>query len=108
MQKSLWLSFDLGVKGDYESMYAWLDNHQATACGDNMAFMKYEVPERSADEMLRQVTKDLRASIDFKNSDRIYIAYLADDGSLKGRFVIGKRRAAPWQGYGDAATQEDA
>ena len=108
MQKSLWLSFDLGVKGDYESLYAWLDNHQATECGDDVAFVKYEVPEGSADEMLRRVTKDLKESIDFSKSDRIYVAYLGDDGTLKGRFVVGKRKAAPWQGYGDAATEEDA
>lgn len=107
MQKAVWMSFDLGVKGDYESLYAWLDNHQATECGNSVAFFKYEVPGGSAEELLKGLTKDLESSIEFRKSDRIYIAYRADDGSLKGRFILGKRKAAPWQGYGDAATEED-
>ena len=108
MQKAVWLSFDLGVKGDYESMYAWLDNHQAIECGDSIAFFKYQVPSSSADELLKRLTKDLKNSVNFRKSDRIYVAYRADDSTLKGRFIFGKRKAAPWQGYGDAETEEDA
>ena len=26
MQTRIWLSFDLGVSGDYEGMYMWLDD----------------------------------------------------------------------------------
>jgi hypothetical protein len=35
MQRAaVWISFDLGVRGDYEGMYAWLDTHNAKECGD--------------------------------------------------------------------------
>ena len=107
MEKALWLSFDLGVKGDYESMYAWLDNHQATECGDSVAFLKYKVRDDSAEGLPRELTKDLKSSIEFKKPDRVYVAYLGDNTTLKGRFIIGRRKAAPWQGYGDAGTEED-
>jgi len=108
MQKTMWLSFDLGVRGDYESLYAWLDNREATECGNGAAFLKYEVPHDSTDELLKQVASDLRSSVEFGKADRIYMAYIGDDGDLKGRFIVGKRRAAPWHGYGDADSEEDA
>ena len=28
----IWLSFDLGISGDYEGMYAWLDDKNAQEC----------------------------------------------------------------------------
>ena len=35
MKHFVWISFDLGVKGDYEGMYAWLDSKDAKECGDS-------------------------------------------------------------------------
>ncbi len=26
MKKALWISYDIGVRGDYEGLYAWLDS----------------------------------------------------------------------------------
>ena len=37
MKKFIWLSYDLGIGGDYESLYSWLDNHEAKECGDSVA-----------------------------------------------------------------------
>ena len=34
MNKALWLSYDLGVKGDHEGLDAWLDDHDAEECGN--------------------------------------------------------------------------
>jgi len=31
-----WLSFDLGLRGNYELLYAWLDAMEAKECGDNV------------------------------------------------------------------------
>ena len=46
MQRSIWLSYDLGVRGDYEGMYSWLENHAAKECGSSVAFLKnYEFYE---------------------------------------------------------------
>ncbi len=27
MKQVIWISYDLGVKGDYEGLYGWLDGH---------------------------------------------------------------------------------
>jgi hypothetical protein len=29
-----WISFDLGLQGDYEPLYEWLDRHEALECGE--------------------------------------------------------------------------
>ncbi|MFH1115168.1 MAG: hypothetical protein V1792_14760 [Pseudomonadota bacterium] len=39
MKKGVWIYFDLGINGDYEGMYEWLDKHNAHACGENFAFV---------------------------------------------------------------------
>ena len=31
---TVWISYDLGIRGDYEGLYAWLDSHRAKECGD--------------------------------------------------------------------------
>jgi hypothetical protein len=38
MKSAIWLTFDLGVRGDYETLYTWLDQRLAKECGDNVAF----------------------------------------------------------------------
>ena len=42
MHTVMWMSYDLGVKGDYEGLYAWLDDHDAKECGNSVAFLRYE------------------------------------------------------------------
>lgn len=27
--RTIWISYDLGVQGDYEGLYGWLDTHKA-------------------------------------------------------------------------------
>lgn len=103
MNKKFWLSFDLGVQGDYNHMYAWLDNHKAVECGDSNAFVEYSVPNTmTVDEFLAYLKNDLENSISFRPGDRIYvIVYVERKKNTMGRFIIGKRKASPWEGYGD-------
>lgn len=106
MIKTIWLSYDLGVKGDYQSFYAWLDNHKAIECGDSLAVIKYEVPEGAT--LPDKLKQDLDASITFSKTDRVYVIWKNDnDGNTKGRFIIGKRKASPWEGYGDSVSEDD-
>lgn len=106
MKKAIvWLSYDLGVNGDYPGLYSWLDNEKARECGDSIAFIKRDASD--PENMVELLKKDLKESVRFNKNDRIYVAFVGDDGSAKGRFIIGKRKAAPWQGYGDATTEED-
>jgi hypothetical protein len=49
MKQRIWLSFDLGIKGDYQSLYKWLDARKARECGDSVAYFTFEYPRRPCD-----------------------------------------------------------
>lgn len=102
--KNVWMSYDLGIQGDYNHLYAWLDNHGAIECGDSMAFFKYVIPQKMEDpEFLDYIRADLEKSISFKPGDRVYlIRFDPKDNTYYGKFIIGKRKASPWEGYGDS------
>lgn len=34
MESAIWISYDFGVREDYEGIYTWLDEHGAIECGD--------------------------------------------------------------------------
>jgi len=102
MKRAVWLSFDLGINGDYEGMYAWLANREATECGDNFGFFRYE----SKGDLLNQLAADIRENVELTKKNRIYVIYLGDDGKVKGSFLFGKRKQAPWTGYGSVKEEE--
>jgi hypothetical protein len=95
MEKAVWLSFDLGIKGDYEGLYQWLDAHGAIECGDSVAFFKIK---SEGSDLPGEIKKSLQQSmeIDAKKT-RIYIIYQKDK-STKGSFLFGQRKASPWVG----------
>lgn len=105
MLKTIWISFDLGVKGDYSGLYRWLDNSDAVECGDSLACVRLEIPEGT--DPAEFVAEEIEEIVDLSKSDRIYAIWRNDDGKIKGRFLFGKRKASPWQGYGDNADVED-
>jgi hypothetical protein len=100
----VWISFDLGVNGDYEDMYAWLDGHGAKECGDNMACFWYEHP---GTDLLQDMKVDLDSSVELNaKKDRIYVIRLVE-GQMKGSFIFGRRRNAPWNGVAGTGEQDD-
>lgn len=101
MQKVIWLSYDLGLRGDYEGLYAWLDQHKAKECGDSLAFISYEYEG----DLIEHIEKSLRGSVRLEPKDRIYLIYEAEEGKQKGRFLFGKRKQAPWAGYAVGSTE---
>lgn len=60
MKQQVWLSYDLGVTGDYEGMYQWLDRHGAKECGDAIAWFSYDPP---TDDILYDIREDLRSNV---------------------------------------------
>lgn len=108
MVRNIWISYDLGIQGDYNHMYAWLDNHQAIECGDSMAFIELKIPhEMNDEEFVEYLRTDLEKSISFKPGDRVYlIRRLMKQKIANGKFIIGKRKANPWEGYGDGNGDE--
>src|ERR1041385_5750375 len=91
----VWISYDLGVRGDYESLYVWLDQHGAVECGDSMGYLRrYQY----TDNLAKDLREDLERSIRTDRRTRIYAIWKAGN-KASGRFIIGGRRAAPWAGY---------
>lgn len=71
MKKSIWLSYDFGVHGDYEGIYSWLDEHKASECGNNVAFFKYEY----SGDLLESLGKEIKDSFDITKKTRIYVIW---------------------------------
>lgn len=100
----IWLSFDLGLRGDYEGLYAWLDQHKAEECGEGVAFLTYPHDGETLPETLKA---DLDGSVTFDKRSRLYVIWRNKKQRMKGRFIVGSRRAAPWVGMAPGAAIED-
>ncbi len=91
-----WLSFDLGLRGNYEELYAWLDALDAKECGDSVAtFLSDKSREGIAEELSTLLASDKKA--------RIYIINMKRGG----KFILGKRKAAAWAGYSPEAVEAE-
>jgi len=101
MKKAVWLSFDLGVSGDYEGLYKWLANHHAIECGESLGFFHYESKAKNVDAMLEELTKDISENVTVSKKTRMYVVYRSDEQKAKGKFLFGNRRQPPWTGYGE-------
>lgn len=94
MKNIVWLSFDLGVQGDYEGLYEWLDKHKAKECGGSIACFSYESLGAVPDSILM----DLKSAVKLTGKNRVYVIWMAD-GKMKGRFILGSRKSPSWTGY---------
>jgi hypothetical protein len=102
METTIWLSFDLGLKGDYEGMYAWLDAHHAEECGDSVAVLKWT----SSAALLEELKADIKANVNLDNKARLYVIRMADK-KMRGTFLFGNRKKAPWTGYAPSDANVD-
>lgn len=102
MQNWIWISFDLGVQGDYEGIYRWLDERSALECGDSLAGLNYEY----SGDLLDQLHDDLKDKININNKTRIYVIRL-EAGKMKGKFIFGARRQPAWTGMAAGNAQEE-
>lgn len=99
----IWLSFDLGVSGDYEGMYSWLDDKNAQECGASVA--SFLCPEEA--DLLPSLKSEIEQAVTLNRRSRIYLVYKDEQGTSKGRFLIGGRKRAPWDGYGRHGEPDD-
>jgi hypothetical protein len=103
MKKGIWMSFDLGVRGDYEGLYTWLDSQEAIECGDNFAFIKCDI----SDDIVENIKKEIEDNIEINKKSRIYIIFRdPKTEKMKGKFIFGRRKSSPWTGY--SVSQEQA
>jgi hypothetical protein len=108
MSARIWLSYDLGVDGDYEGMYHLLDNLHAVECGDSCASIQVDTPAKK--DVFEQIKRQIRAAMKIRPRDRIYVIGRDAAGKWVGRFVFGSRKSSPWVGYattGEAASDEE-
>jgi hypothetical protein len=103
MMTRVWLSYDLQVRGDYESLYAWLDQHDAQECGDSNATFMWDDEAYIKAEIKESLTESVR----FDKRDRVYLVFKKEDGDYSGSFIVGKRGANPWTGYARETTADD-
>lgn len=104
VEKAIWLSFDLGIGGDYPGLYKWLDNHKAIECGNNLAFLKYPIDTSKENEIPTVIKNDIKKTVKVRPGDRMYIVRREKSGTssaIRGEFIFGKRKSKPWEGYGD-------
>ena len=96
MESFIWMSYDLGVTGDYEGLYAWLDEHEAKECGSSVACFSFS----HTGDVFASLKAEIEGAVTLNRRSRIYVMYKdKDDDTIKGRFVIGRRKSAPWEGF---------
>lgn len=106
MERLIWISFDLGIRGDYAGMYAWLDDHGAKECGDGVACLRFEHDNSSSESLEDSLLAELKESVTLDKRSRIYLVRRSDR-KVKGRFLFGKRKGSPWHGFGSRNEQEE-
>ncbi len=100
--KSVWLSYDLGVRGDYDGLYRWLDSKGAKECGDSVAYFKFDFQG----DLRKSLKDEISEAITMSSKTRIYVIY-TENGSPKGSFLFGRRQATPWLGYAGGDSADD-
>ena len=83
-----WISFDLGLMGDYSRVYEWLDSMDALECGPGVATI---TSAKSRDQLTTEIQRLFKSA----PRARAYIISMKQGG----RFVAGGRKAAPWEGF---------
>lgn len=101
------LNYDLGLKGDYQSLYRFLDNHRALDCGNCNAAFEVQVSFDTFDEICEEIRTLLSKEVVFSQTDRIYLTVTDKHKQMRGKFLFGGRRRAVWEGYGDIPTPGD-
>lgn len=109
MVKALWLSYDLGAQGDYESLYRWLDNLGALECGNSVAYFQYEVRKDITDDgLIEKLKSDIASNVQLTKRSRFYVVWRnISSNKVSGKFIIGNRSANPWEGFGDKESTEE-
>jgi hypothetical protein len=107
-KQGIWLAYDLGIRGDYDSLYKWLDAKQAKECAENVAYFQFEYDKNLIDDL----TISLQSNVKMTAASRFYVVgRLKEDSKVSGRFIIGHRKPPPWSGFGpqkDVAQSDEA
>lgn len=112
-KKSIWLSYDFGLKGNYSALFTFLDNYGAIDCGNGLAYLKYDNKSQlNSEKLIESLQKEIMETVSPTSADRIYVIWRDDDESnakVKGKFIFGSRKTPAWNGYSTkkGSDQED-
>ena len=111
MKKTIYITYDFGMKGDYEGLYRWLDENNAEERGYGLALIKsYNFPNKyiSKDDsenktdiiFATRIKKEISEYTEIGKSDRIYLVFRSfNTKKMLGMFLFGNKKQAPWIGY---------
>lgn len=97
--KAIIVSFDLGLKGDYNNFYAWLDSNNALECGNSVGVFTRDFAKDNFKAILEEIKNEIASKVRIEPNDRVYVFMKDEKGSMKGRFLFGSRKRAPWEGF---------
>lgn len=101
VEKHIVLNYDLGFKGDYQNLYAFLDEHKAVDCGNCNAAFAMSFSKDDFDVIYTELRQALEQKIQIEPNDRIYMTVTDATNKMKGKFLFGYRKRAIWEGYGN-------
>jgi hypothetical protein len=101
IKKNILLNYDLGLKGDYSSLYAFLDSHKALDCGNGNAAFAMFFSEDKFETILEELKQEISKAVNIEKTDRIYMTVTDNTCTMRGSFLFGGRKRAIWEGYGN-------
>lgn len=104
----IWISYDLGIRGDYEGLYKWLDEHEAVETGNSCASFAMKFSNNDDSTIKKELLESLK-EVDTQNTRIYFIRKSLKDGQLntRGSFLIGGRKSNPWEGYAGRTTEDE-
>ena len=75
----------------------------AKECGNSVAYFQFT----HEGDLPASLKSEIEGAVALDKRSRIYVIYKKDE-KISGRYLIGRRKGAPWQGFGDKdETEED-
>jgi hypothetical protein len=102
MQTRVWLSYDIGIRGDLEGIFQFLGRHKATECGGNSASFVFN----HTSDLISEIQKEIKKDVSLDKRTRIYLIHKSGEKYI-GKFIFGTRRTAPWASFIPAEGDEE-
>lgn len=83
-----------------------MDSVGAIECGDSVAFFE----KKYSGSPLKSMLEEIKEFVSINQETRFYVVYSdPNTGKVKGKFLLGRRKRAPWWGYSPVGleNQED-
>lgn len=107
----IWLSYDLGIRGDYDGLYKWLDEHDAVETGNSCASFKFNFKDNKDNTIKETLLFEWQSFIETNRNARFYVIRKSDLNGIekmRGSFLVGARKGNPWEGFATKESVEDA